>query len=89
MLRIARGLLAGDLLPDDLRRQMQDGCLGWDCPAPFDKALLGKFGGIDTLQTFMGTVMGRIPVVIVTNSQDYDLFLDTVLAEAFLRARHP
>ncbi len=87
MLRIARSLLAGDLLPDDLRRQMDDGCLGWDCPGPAPNAVLGKFGGIDTLQTFMGTVMGRIPVVIVTNSLDYELSLDTVLAVAFLRSR--
>jgi hypothetical protein len=66
---------------------MNDGCLGWDCPGPAHNAVLGKFGGIDTLQTFMGTVMGRIPVVIVTNSLDYDLSLDTVLAVASLRAR--
>jgi hypothetical protein len=89
MLRIARSLLAGDLLPGDLRRQMDDGCLGWDCPGLFHNAVLGKLGGIDTLQTFMGTVMGRIPVVIVTNSLNYDLSLDTVLAVAVLRARHP
>jgi CubicO group peptidase (beta-lactamase class C family) len=89
MLRIARGLLAGGLLPEDLRRQMDEGCLGWDCPGPAGTAVLGKFGGIDTLQTFMGTVMGRMPVVIVTNSLDYELSLDTVLAVAFLRARVP
>jgi hypothetical protein len=51
--------------------------------------VLGKFCRIDTLQTFTGTVMGRIPVIIVTNSLDYDLSLDTVLAVAVLRARHP
>jgi CubicO group peptidase (beta-lactamase class C family) len=85
IMRVARSLLAGELLPEELRQQMNDGCLGWDCPAPFDKALLGKFGGIDTLQTFMGTVMGRIPVVIVTNSPGPSL--DTVLTTAFLKAR--
>jgi hypothetical protein len=44
MLRIARSLLAGDLLPDDLRRQMDDGRLGWDCPGPAPNAVLGKAG---------------------------------------------
>jgi hypothetical protein len=33
--------------------------------------------------------MGRIPVVIVTNSLDHDLSLDTVLTVAFLRSRIP
>jgi hypothetical protein len=44
MLRIARSLLANDLLPDDLRRQMDDGRLGWDCPGPAPKSVLGKAG---------------------------------------------
>lgn len=87
MLRIADSLLAGDLLSDDLREQMNDGCLGWDCPALFDNAVLGKFGGIDTLQTFMGTVMDRVPIAIVTNSAGPSL--DTVLSTAFLKARVP
>jgi hypothetical protein len=44
MLRIARSLRAGDLLPDGLRRQMDDGRLGWDCPGPAPDAVLGKAG---------------------------------------------
>jgi hypothetical protein len=51
--------------------------------------VLGKIGRIATLPTITGTLMGRIPVIIVTNSLDYDLSLDTVLAVAVLRARHP
>jgi hypothetical protein len=31
--------------------------------------------------------MGRIPVVILTNSLDYDLSLDTMLTVAFLKSR--
>jgi CubicO group peptidase (beta-lactamase class C family) len=74
MLRVLDGLIGGSsLLSSRLRQQMDDDCLGWDCSIGGQAGYRGKYGDIGDpvsagLQTFFGILAGRIPVVIVTNS---------------------
>jgi CubicO group peptidase (beta-lactamase class C family) len=89
MRRVLEGLLAGSLLPDAARRQMDQQCLGWDCVAGVPSKIRSKSGGFGdnraALETYAGIVMDRVPVVIATNSsfgQPLPYVVATALSDA-------
>lgn len=89
ILAVDRALIAGNLLPADARAQMDELGLGWDKPSPVTGEIVGKFGGFSQLQTFMGIVMGQVPLVIATNSDADTASLFDVIQQAFSRAEVP
>jgi hypothetical protein len=89
ILEVDRALIAGNLLPADTRAQMDELGLGWDKPSPVKGEIVGKFGGFSQLQTFMGIVMGQVPLVMATNSDADTASLFDVIQKAFDEARVP
>jgi hypothetical protein len=89
MRRVLEGLLAGSLLSDAARRQMDQQCLGWDCVAGVPSKIRSKSGGFGdnraALETYAGIVMDRVPVVIATSSsfgQPLTYVVATALSDA-------
>jgi len=89
ILAVDRALIDGTLLPADTRAQMDDVGLGWDRPSPVKYEIVGKFGGFSQLQTFMGIVLGQVPLVIATNSDAEAVSLFDVIQQAFDHAEVP
>jgi len=91
MLSLLRALVAGRLLPHALRRQMDQGCLGWDCQpeqtSPY--RLKGSSFTRDdaSFGVLFGLLMDRVPIVVVVNSDpgDLDRILATAVTDAIVR----
>ena len=89
MRRVLESLVAGTLLPDAARRQMDQQCLGWDCVAGVPSKIRSKSGRFGdhraALETYVGIVMDRVPVIIATNSsfgQPLPYLVATALSDA-------
>jgi CubicO group peptidase (beta-lactamase class C family) len=88
--RVLVGLITGKLLTAGQRREMDDGCLGWDCSVVADQTdWRGKAGalaaGAATLNTYAAIAPGSLPVVIVINSPPRT-DLETIVADSLARA---
>lgn len=71
--RVLVDLAGGNvLLTDAQKSEMNANCLGWDCSVQPQKDFVGKNGilpsGTTWLWTFFGIFKGRVPVVLVVNS---------------------
>jgi CubicO group peptidase (beta-lactamase class C family) len=91
MLRVLRGLEQGDLLSEDLRQQMTDGCLGWDeCGRDGSHWKGGAFGDsvFGSFETFFGTATG-LPMVVVINSPARQASLPMLVRSAVFLSTKP
>jgi CubicO group peptidase (beta-lactamase class C family) len=91
MLRVLRGLENGDLLTEGLRRQINDGCLGWDvCSRDGSHWKGGAFGDAEgaAFETYFGTSNG-LPMVVAINSPAPSAPLPTIVRNAEIAATMP
>jgi hypothetical protein len=90
LLRVLGGLEHGQLLTAGQKRQMDDGCLGWDACTPAGSHWkTGAFGDHNgaAFHTYFGTLAGA-SLVVVTNSPAPNR-LDTIAAQALPAAHIP